>query len=215
MEEANAELALLFGDPTTTSQGQASLGGVAGVISRTSAAATPTAPPLAAVEPPVGPAASLSHVDLSGRAAMVDVGGKEWTARAAVASARVLLCPAAFALAASNAAQKGDVLAVAQLAGVQAAKQTPSLIPLCHSAPLSWVSVRLSLDAASHCVLVRAEARATGPTGVEMEALTAAAVAGLTVYDMLKAAGKGAQLTDVRLESKKGGRSGTWTRGAD
>ena len=107
---------------------------------------------------------------------------------------------------------QGDVLTVAQLAGVGGAKLTAQLIPLCHAVSLSWVDVRLSLDEGAQAVLIQAEAQATGPPGVEMEALTAVTVAGLTVYDMVKGGSKGARITDVQLEAKAGGRSGDYRR---
>lgn len=169
----------------------------------------------AAAAPPAGPPPRLTHADASGRATMVDVGGKAPTQRTATAAARVLLGPAAFSLVAANAVAKGDVLTVAQLAGIMGAKHTATLIPLCHPLLLSHVSVDLSLDAAAAAVEVRATAATAGPTGVEMEAMTAAAVAALTVYDMCKAAGKGIVISSVRLECKTGGKSGEWVRGME
>eukprot|EP00271_Cylindrocystis_brebissonii_P016931 TRINITY_DN4196_c0_g2_i1.p1 TRINITY_DN4196_c0_g2~~TRINITY_DN4196_c0_g2_i1.p1 ORF type:complete len:281 (-),score=18.69 TRINITY_DN4196_c0_g2_i1:454-1296(-) len=154
----------------------------------------------------------LSHVNSAGRAQMVDVSRKEKTTRVAKASATVLLGPLAFALVSSNAGAKGDVLSVAQLAGINAAKQTGFLIPLCHPIMLTAVDVQLSLHAESHAVKICTEAKATGPTGVEMEALTAAAVAALTVYDMCKAVEKGIEIHGIQLEAKSGGKSGDWRR---
>jgi cyclic pyranopterin phosphate synthase len=154
----------------------------------------------------------LSHVDTSGRATMVDVGGKPTSARVAGASCRVLLGRAAFDAVAANAVAKGDVLRVAQVAGIQGAKATPALIPLCHSIALSSVDVALTLDATAHAVDVRAVARAAGQTGVEMEALTAAAVAALTVYDMAKGVSKGIVVERLQLDWKEGGKSGRWER---
>ncbi|GBF93886.1 hypothetical protein Rsub_06885 [Raphidocelis subcapitata] len=156
----------------------------------------------------------LTHVDGSGRAAMVDVSAKAATAREARASCRVLVGRQAFDLVQSNSLKKGDVLTVAQLAGITGAKLTSQLIPLCHTLLLSKVDVSLSLDAPAHAVVVRSRAVTVGQTGVEMEALTAAAVAALTVYDMVKAVTKDACVTDLRLDFKSGGKSGTYDRGA-
>ncbi|CAK6447025.1 unnamed protein product [Pipistrellus nathusii] len=154
----------------------------------------------------------LTHVDTEGRAAMVDVGGKPDTERVAVASAVVLLGPEAFRLVQENQLKKGDALAVAQLAGVQAAKLTSQLIPLCHHVALSHVQVRLELDGARHAVVIQASCRARGPTGVEMEALTSAAVAALTLYDMCKAVSRDIVLGDIKLISKTGGQRGDFHR---
>jgi molybdenum cofactor biosynthesis protein MoaC len=169
--------------------------------------------PAASAAAAAAPGPRLTHVDASGRASMVDVGGKRATARSATAAARVLLGPRAFQLVADNRVAKGDVLTVAQLAGVMGAKHTSALIPLCHPLALSHVEVRLALDPAACAVDVTATAATVGPTGVEMEAMTAAAVAALTVYDMCKAASKGIEVTGVRLLRKSGGKSGEWVRG--
>ncbi len=158
--------------------------------------------------------ARLTHVDRGGRARMVDVGAKRATRREAVACASVTVSPAAFALVRTNRLAKGDLLAVAQVAGIQAAKRAWELIPLCHPLPLDLVEVTLSLDGRAHKVLIEARARTRAATGVEMEALTAAAVAGLAVYDMVKAADREAVLGDVRLVEKSGGRSGRYRRSA-
>jgi molybdenum cofactor biosynthesis protein MoaC len=152
----------------------------------------------------------LSHVDQRGRARMVDVSAKKATLREAVARVRVLLSARTFALVRDNALKKGDVLTVAELAGVQAAKRASELIPLCHPIPLSHATVRLALDRAGHTVEIESRCRTRAETGVEMEALTAAAVAALTVYDMCKAAERGIRISDLRLVRKRGGRSGTW-----
>ena len=152
----------------------------------------------------------LSHIDEEGRAAMVDVGQKQPTARRAVASARVLMSPATVEAVRAHRTPKGDPLEVARLAGIMAAKRTGELIPLCHPLPLTHVEVRAKLFADG--VRLEAEAATTAQTGVEMEALTAAAVAALTVYDMCKAVEKGITITDVRLEEKTGGKSGAWRR---
>ncbi|XP_027976434.1 molybdenum cofactor biosynthesis protein 1 isoform X2 [Eumetopias jubatus] len=154
----------------------------------------------------------LTHVDTTGRAAMVDVGGKPDTERVAVASAMVLLGPVAFKLIQENQLKKGDALVVAQLAGVQAAKLTSQLIPLCHHVALSHVQVGLELDGTCHAVGIRVSCRARGPTGVEMEALTAAAVAALTVYDMCKAVSRDIVLGEIKLLSKTGGQRGDFQR---
>ena len=152
----------------------------------------------------------LSHFDETGNARMVDVGAKDVTERVAVARARVTMQAATLKLIATRKAAKGDVLAVAQLAGIMAAKKTPDLIPLCHPLALSSVDVKLSLDAKRNAVDIEATCRLKGRTGVEMEALTAASVAALTVYDMCKSVDRGMVLTDIRLVHKSGGKSGSW-----
>ncbi|XP_039078516.1 molybdenum cofactor biosynthesis protein 1 isoform X4 [Hyaena hyaena] len=154
----------------------------------------------------------LTHVDAEGRAAMVDVGGKPDTERVAVASAVVLLGPVAFKLVQNNQLKKGDALVVAQLAGVQAAKQTSQLIPLCHHVALSHIQVQLELDSTRQAVGIQASCRARGPTGVEMEALTAAAVAALTLYDMCKAVSRDIVVGEIKLISKTGGQRGDFHR---
>lgn len=143
---------------------------------------------------------------------MVDVGRKPETERVAVASAVVLLGPVAFRLVQQNQLKKGDALVVAQLAGVQAAKLTSQLIPLCHHVTLSHVQVQLELDSTRHAVLIQSSCRARGPTGVEMEALTSAAMAALTVYDMCKAVSRDIVVTEVKLISKTGGQRGDFHR---
>lgn len=152
----------------------------------------------------------LSHFDEAGNAHMVDVGGKDVTERVAVAHARVSMQPETLKLIRSKKAAKGDVLAVAQLAGIMAAKRTPELIPLCHPLSLSSVDVKLTLDAKRHAVDIEATCRLKGRTGVEMEALTAASVAALTVYDMCKSVDRGMVISEVRLLHKSGGKSGTF-----
>ena len=152
---------------------------------------------------------TLTHFDAAGQAHMVDVSGKEPTAREAVAEALVLMSPETLALATGGAA-KGDVLGVARLAGIMGAKRTAELIPLCHPLPLDKVALDLEADAALPGVRITATARTTGRTGVEMEALTAATVAALTVYDMLKAAQKDMRIEGVRLLKKTGGKSGSF-----
>ena len=145
---------------------------------------------------------SLSHVDKAGRARMVDVGGKPETERTAVAEGQVRMSREAYDQVAANAVAKGDVLAVAEVAGVMAAKRTGELIPLCHPLGLDHVQVDVALDPELPGVRVTATTRVTGRTGVEMEALTAVAVACLTVYDMAKAVDRGMVIEDVRLVSK-------------
>jgi len=152
----------------------------------------------------------LSHVDEEGRVAMVDTSGKPATARRAVASARVLMSPATVEAVRNHRTPKGDPLETARLAGIMAAKRTADLIPLCHPLPLTHVEVRASVE--DYGVRLEAEAATAAQTGVEMEALTAVSVAALTVYDMCKAVEKGIRITDVRLESKTGGKSGDWSR---
>nr|XP_017515295.2 molybdenum cofactor biosynthesis protein 1 isoform X2 [Manis javanica] len=154
----------------------------------------------------------LTHVDMEGRAAMVDVGGKPDTERVAVASAMVFLGPVAFQLIQENQLKKGDALVVAQLAGMQAAKLTSQLIPLCHHVTLSHVQVQLELDRTHHAVVIQASCRAWGPTGVEMEALTSAAVSALTLYDMCKAVSRDIVLGEIKLISKTGGQRGDFHR---
>jgi cyclic pyranopterin phosphate synthase len=150
----------------------------------------------------------LSHIDATGRARMVDVSGKAATTREAVAEGFVRMSPATLDLALSGAGKKGDVRAVAEIAGVMAAKKTSELIPLCHPLTISKVEVRV--EPAAGGLSVTARVKTTGPTGVEMEALTAVSVACLTLYDMLKAAEKGMVIDAVRLVSKSGGKSGDW-----
>jgi cyclic pyranopterin monophosphate synthase len=154
----------------------------------------------------------LTHLDSAGNARMVDVGAKPATERRAVALAVVRVTPETAALVQAGDAPKGDVLGVARIAGILAAKRTSELIPLCHPLALSFVGVEGSIDASAGTIELIAEARTTGPTGVEMEALTAASVAALTVYDMVKGVQRGAEIASVALEEKSGGRSGDWRR---
>ena len=158
------------------------------------------------------PRRKLSHVDDAGRARMVDVGAKRTTARRAVAEGAIAMSREAFALVKANRVEKGDVLRVAELAGIGGAKRTAYLIPLCHPLVLDHVGVTATLDARLPGVRVRAEVGLKGRTGVEMEALTACAVALLAVYDMVKAVDRGMTIGPVRLLEKAGGRSGTWKR---
>ncbi len=152
--------------------------------------------------------AKLSHLDDSGRARMVDVSGKRETAREAVATGTVRMKPDTLALIQSGGVPKGDVIAVAQLAGVMAAKRTSDLIPMCHPLLLDNVDVQIRPDEQQSALNVTATVRSTGKTGVEMEALTAVAVAALTVYDMCKAVERGIRIEGVRLLKKSGGKSG-------
>jgi len=160
--------------------------------------------------PAARPAPRLTHVDDTGAARMVDVSDKAVSARTASASGRVLVSAEVVALLRGAGVPKGDTLAVARLAGIMGAKQTPALIPLCH--PLSISGVTLDLVVTDEAVEIVATVRTTDRTGVEMEALTAVAVAGLTVVDMVKAVDKAAVITDVRVETKSGGKSGDWVR---
>jgi len=154
---------------------------------------------------------NLSHIDEEGRIRMVDTGEKTITARRAEASARVLMSPETVAAVRRHRTPKGDPLEAARLAGIMAAKRTAELIPLCHPLPLTHIDVKASLVESG--VLLNAEVSTNAQTGVEMEALTAVTVAALTVYDMCKALEKGMTITEVRLESKTGGKSGDYQRG--
>ena len=152
----------------------------------------------------------LTHLDEHGRARMVDVGDKPITAREARASARLRMAPETLEALRAGTTKKGDALATARIAGIQAAKRTPELIPLCHAIALTKVEVRFELQADG--VAIETVARCADRTGVEMEALTAASVAALTLYDMLKAMDRGMVIEAVQLEAKSGGRSGDWHR---
>lgn len=157
----------------------------------------------------------LTHVDRSGRPRMVDVSAKPPTARRAVAEAIVALSQETLSLVIDGGAEKGDVLGVAELAGVMGGKRTSELIPLCHPLALTDLFVSITPDRTAGVLRIRAEAATTGPTGVEMEALTAASVAALTVYDMVKGVERGVEIRAVRLVSKTGGASGEWHRPAE
>jgi cyclic pyranopterin phosphate synthase len=156
--------------------------------------------------------ADLTHIDEQGRARMVDVGGKDVTERRAVARAVVRMSPATAAAVRDGDAPKGDVLGTARIAGILAAKRTSELIPLCHGLALSFVDVVAEVDPDGGRVVLTTDARTQAQTGVEMEALTAATVAALTVYDMVKALEKGVEIAEVVLLEKSGGRSGHWHR---
>lgn len=155
----------------------------------------------------------LSHVDEAGRARMVDVGAKPESVRTARAEGTIRMAPEAFALVQGNSGPKGDVMSTAELAGTMAAKRTAELIPLCHPVGLDQVRVKVEADPTLPGVRVEAQVKATGRTGVEMEALTAVSLALLTVYDMVKAAGHGMEITGIRLVEKTGGTKGDWKRG--
>lgn len=152
----------------------------------------------------------LTHFDEAGNARMVDVGEKAATERTATAKGSVLMNPETVALILQGGVKKGDVLSVAQLAGIMGAKRTPDLIPLCHPLALTSVKVELAVDAKRNAVDITATCKLTGQTGVEMEALTAVSVAALTVYDMVKAVDRGMRIVDIRLTHKSGGKSGTF-----
>jgi cyclic pyranopterin phosphate synthase len=159
---------------------------------------------------PKKPKKKLTHFDGKGNAVMVDVSAKAATSREAVAKGSVYMEAATLKLIKSRKVKKGDVLAVAQLAGIQAAKRTPDIIPLCHPIPLSSVKVELTCDTKAKAVRITATCKMTGQTGVEMEALTAVSAAALTVYDMCKAADRAMRISDIRLVKKSGGKSGTF-----
>ena len=152
----------------------------------------------------------LTHIDAGGAASMVDVADKAVTAREAIAEGRIHMQAATLALIREGSAKKGDVIGIARIAGIMAAKRTHELIPLCHPLLLTKVSVDLELDDALPGIRVTAMARVNGQTGVEMEALTAVSVACLTIYDMAKAADRGMQIEGIRLVAKSGGKSGDW-----
>jgi cyclic pyranopterin monophosphate synthase len=154
----------------------------------------------------------LTHIDDSGAANMVDVGDKESTARVAVARGAVLMLPETLALIEGGGHSKGDVISVARVAGIQAAKKCSDLIPLCHPLMLNKVGVDFEFDREANAVRIEATCKVSGKTGVEMEALTAVSVAALTLYDMCKAVDRGMRITDVELVRKEGGKSGVWER---
>jgi cyclic pyranopterin phosphate synthase len=154
--------------------------------------------------------ARFSHFDAEGKAVMVDVSAKPDSARVAVAGGSVTVAPETLALIREGGVEKGDVLAVARLAGIMAAKRTPELIPLCHPLQLTSVELDLSLDPARSAVDITATCKLTGKTGVEMEALTAVSVAALTIYDMCKAVDRAMRIGEIRLLHKSGGKSGTY-----
>jgi cyclic pyranopterin phosphate synthase len=152
----------------------------------------------------------LTHFDSSGQAHMVNVGDKPNTHRIAIATGTISMLPATFDLVEAGNHKKGDVLGIARIAGIQASKKTSELIPLCHPLALSHVSLQFELDRKTSSIHCQVQAETTGPTGVEMEALTAVQVALLTIYDMCKAVDRGMVMGDVKLLEKSGGKSGTW-----
>lgn len=156
------------------------------------------------------PRQSLTHLDQAGHARMVDVSGKDVTARTATATGTVLLSPEAVAALRAGNVPKGDALAVARIAGIQGTKRTPELIPLCH--PIGLHAVAVDLEVAAHGVLIRCTTRTADRTGVEMEALTGVSVAALALIDMIKAVDPAAVISDVRVEEKTGGKTGSWHR---
>ena len=156
---------------------------------------------------------TLTHFDAQGQAHMVDVAAKASTHRIAMAHGRIVMQPATLALILQGTAKKGDVLGIARIAGIMAAKKTSELIPLCHPLALTRVAVEFNADEASHSVACRAVAETVGPTGVEMEALTAVQIALLTIYDMCKAVDRGMTITDCQLLEKHGGKSGSFVAG--
>ena len=161
-------------------------------------------------EPRAPGSGGLTHVDEAGHARMVDVSGKDVTVREARASGRVRLSPAAVAALRAGTVPKGDALAVARIAGIMGAKKTPDLVPLCH--PIALHSVKVDLEVTADGVTISAVTRTADRTGVEMEALTSVAVAGLALIDMIKAVDPAAVLSDVRMEEKTGGKTGSWRR---
>ncbi len=158
--------------------------------------------------------AGLSHFDGEGNARMVDVSGKSATVRRATAAGRISMSPEAFAMVRQGTMKKGDVLGVARIGAIMAAKRVDSLIPLCHPLAITSVDVGFSFDDNAHAIDIRATVGITGRTGVEMEALTAVSVAALTIYDMCKAVDKGMVISDIRLLEKSGGKSGDFVRSA-
>jgi cyclic pyranopterin monophosphate synthase len=158
-------------------------------------------------------ASGLTHFDAQGQAHMVDVAAKAATHRVAVAEGRIRMQPTTLQVIQQGSARKGDVLGVARIAGIMAAKKTSELIPLCHPLALTRVAVDFEVEAASHAVRCQATVETVGPTGVEMEALTAAQIALLTIYDMCKAIDRGMLITDVKVLEKHGGKSGSWVAG--
>jgi cyclic pyranopterin phosphate synthase len=159
------------------------------------------------------PSSPLTHFDAQGQAHMVDVAAKASTHRVAIAEGRITMLPATLALIQAGTAKKGDVLGIARIAGIQAAKKTSDLIPLCHPIALTRVAVEFAVEADTHSVRCRATAECTGQTGVEMEALSAVSVALLTIYDMCKAVDRGMVMEGVRLMEKRGGKSGEFVAG--
>jgi cyclic pyranopterin monophosphate synthase len=155
----------------------------------------------------------LTHLDNKGKAKMVDVSEKEMNLRTSTASAEVLLSKEAFNAVKNNTVIKGDVLSVARIAGIQAAKKTSELIPLCHNIFISSVTIEFEIKEENNCIIINSEAKTNSVTGIEMEALTAVSVAALTIYDMCKAIDKSIMIKDIHLLSKTGGKSGSYSAG--
>lgn len=220
IQELNQELESVFGpsgedERTSPFSSSTSSCTSSSLNSREQSLSTGAQRPLLSQEPLHRSTNGLSHVDARGKASMVNVSEKLSCKRVAIASGKVLLGPIAFPMVASNQISKGDVLTVAKIAGIWGAKQTGSLIPLCHNISLSNVQVNLELDEQESSVIIKSEVTAVGVTGVEMEALTAVSVAALTIYDMCKAVSKHITISDIQLESKTGGKSGDWHRSQD
>lgn len=156
--------------------------------------------------------AHFTHLNEKGEAQMVDVGDKSMTSRVATASASIKMNKETLEMIVNGKHKKGDVLSVARIAAIQSAKKTSDLIPLCHPLMLTSIKVDLVADLEASCILIKTLCKVSGQTGVEMEALTAASVAGLTIYDMCKAVDKGMVISNIRLETKSGGKTGDWTR---
>ena len=154
----------------------------------------------------------LTHLDENGAAHMVDITEKEITQRIAIATSKITMLPETLEQVINQGIKKGDVLSVARIAGIQACKQCSTLIPLCHPLQLSSVSVDFKIDQTNSCIDIRCECKLSGRTGVEMEALTGASVAALTIYDMCKALDKGMVISETALSMKSGGKSGTWSK---
>lgn len=157
----------------------------------------------------------MTHFNEEGRARMVDVSAKDDTRRTATAAGSVVMAPATLEKIAAGQMKKGDVLGVAQTAGIMGAKKTWDLIPMCHNIPITGADIRFELDREASRILIEAEVSTTGKTGIEMEALTAVATAALTIYDMAKAIDRGMEIRDIRLIKKEGGKSGLWVRDED
>ncbi|GAB2243506.1 hypothetical protein Droror1_Dr00023634 [Drosera rotundifolia] len=198
--ELNKEMEMVFGEPPSTTRATS-------IMPQMLDQETKIAPPNTPEKPH-----RLTHIGVEGEAQMVDVSAKDITKRTALASGKVILGKKVFDLVSANRLEKGGVLSVAKIAGIVGAKQTSNLIPLSHNINLSHVHVNLALNPDDYSVEITGEAATTGRTGVEMEALTAVTIAGLTVYDMCKAASKDILITEVRLERKTGGKSGDWSR---
>lgn len=202
ISELNKEMESVFGEPPSTTLASSSTSSDQFMVQDSQS----VSPKVADNE------FSLTHIGDTGKAQMVDVSSKQISKRVAVASCKVILGRKVFDLISANQMAKGDVLSVAKIAGISGAKHTSDLVPLCHNINLTHVHIDLKLNPIDYSLDIEGEAASTGKTGVEMEAMTAVTVAGLTVYDMCKAASKDIQITDVRLVRKSGGKSGDWSR---